>query len=92
MGRVGWEWLVVLAVILLIFGAKRLPDTARGLGRSLRILKAETRGLRDDDNDATPPPPPPAPAPPAVLPTPNPPSTSTPDAGARKAPGDTAGS
>jgi sec-independent protein translocase protein TatA len=53
----GWELLVLLAVLLLLFGAKRLPDTARGLGRSLRIFKAETRGLRDDDRtDDVPPP------------------------------------
>ena len=44
------EILLILAVLLLLFGAKRLPDTARGLGRSLRIFKAETKGLRDDDN------------------------------------------
>jgi sec-independent protein translocase protein TatA len=41
-------WIVILVVILL-FGAKRLPDVARGLGRSARILKAETEGLRTDD-------------------------------------------
>jgi sec-independent protein translocase protein TatA len=40
--------LVALAGIL-IFGAKRLPDSARSLGRSMRILKAETKGLREDD-------------------------------------------
>lgn len=40
--------LVALAGILL-FGAKRLPDSARSLGRSMRILKAETKGLRDDE-------------------------------------------
>lgn len=40
--------LVALAAILL-FGAKRLPDSARSLGRSMRILKAETKGLREDD-------------------------------------------
>lgn len=52
----GWEWLLVLIIILLLFGAKRLPDTARSLGRSMRILKAETKGLHDDDeaDDATP--------------------------------------
>ena len=48
----GGEILLILLVLLLLFGAKRLPDTARGLGRSLRIFKAETRGLRDDDNRA----------------------------------------
>ena len=44
----GWEWLIIVALVLLLFGAKRLPDTARGLGRSLRIFKAETKGLVDD--------------------------------------------
>jgi sec-independent protein translocase protein TatA len=47
----GWELILVLLVILVLFGAKRLPDSARSLGRSMRILKAETRGLRDDDDD-----------------------------------------
>lgn len=46
----GFEWLLILFIILLLFGAKRLPDMARGLGRSLRILKAETRGMADDDS------------------------------------------
>ncbi len=41
----GWEWLIIVALILLLFGAKRLPDAARGLGRSMRIFKAETKGL-----------------------------------------------
>jgi sec-independent protein translocase protein TatA len=44
----GWEIIIVLALLLLLFGAKRLPDAARGLGRSMRIFKAETKGLRDD--------------------------------------------
>lgn len=43
------ELLIIAAVILLLFGAKKLPDMARSLGRSARILKAETRGMRDDD-------------------------------------------
>lgn len=43
----GWEILVIAALVLLLFGAKRLPDAARGLGRSLRIFKAETKGLHD---------------------------------------------
>ena len=48
----GWEIVIVLVLVLLLFGAKRLPDAARGLGRSLRIFKAETKGLRDDDRDS----------------------------------------
>lgn len=48
----GWEWLIIVALILLLFGAKRLPDAARGLGRSLRIFKAETKGLAEDASKA----------------------------------------
>lgn len=43
--------LILVAVLVLLFGAKRLPDAARSLGRSLRIMKAETKGLMDDNND-----------------------------------------
>jgi sec-independent protein translocase protein TatA len=41
------ELIALLAIVVLLFGAKRLPDAARGLGRSLRIFKAETKGLTD---------------------------------------------
>jgi sec-independent protein translocase protein TatA len=44
----GWELVLILLVIMVLFGAKRLPDSARSLGRSMRIFKAETKGLRDD--------------------------------------------
>lgn len=44
-----WHIIVLVVVLILLFGAKRLPDAARSLGRSLRIIKAETRGLADDD-------------------------------------------
>jgi sec-independent protein translocase protein TatA len=46
----GFEWVVLILLIVVLFGAKRLPDAARGLGRSLRIFKAETKGLRDDES------------------------------------------
>ncbi len=46
-----WHIIVIVGVLVLLFGAKRLPDAARSLGRSLRIMKAETKGLIDDDND-----------------------------------------
>lgn len=45
----GTEAIILLLVVVLVFGSKRLPDSARSLGRSLRILKAETHGLREDD-------------------------------------------
>ncbi|MFL6155920.1 MAG: Sec-independent protein translocase subunit TatA [Marmoricola sp.] len=47
------EIILILAVVILLFGAKKLPDLARGSGRALRIFKAETKGLIDDDEDET---------------------------------------
>jgi sec-independent protein translocase protein TatA len=46
-----WHIAVLVVVLVLLFGAKRLPDAARSLGRSLRIIKAETKGLVDEDKD-----------------------------------------
>ena len=43
-----WHIIVLVVVLILLFGAKKLPDAARGLGRSLRIFKAETKALTDD--------------------------------------------
>ena len=45
------EIILIVLVIVLLFGAKKLPDLARGSGRALRIFKAETKGLLDDDDD-----------------------------------------
>ncbi len=43
-----WHLVIVLVVVFMLFGAKRMPDTARALGKSLRILKSETRALKED--------------------------------------------
>jgi sec-independent protein translocase protein TatA len=51
----GAEWLVILAIVVLVFGAAKLPELARGTGQALRIFKTETKGLRDDDDTPTPP-------------------------------------
>lgn len=48
-----WHLLLILAIIVLVFGAAKLPDLARGTGQALRIFKAETRGLKDDETKAT---------------------------------------
>ena len=45
----GAEWLIILAIVILVFGAAKLPDLARGTGQALRIFKSETKGLKDDD-------------------------------------------
>ena len=48
------EILIILLVVLLLFGSTKLPQLARSLGKSARILKAETKGLRDDDDEPQP--------------------------------------
>ena len=45
------EIVLIILVVVLLFGAKKLPELARGSGRALRIFKAETKGLLDDDDD-----------------------------------------
>jgi sec-independent protein translocase protein TatA len=47
------ELLIILVIVVLVFGASKLPELARGSGRALRIFKAETKGLGDDDDAAT---------------------------------------
>jgi sec-independent protein translocase protein TatA len=44
------ELLIILAVVILLFGANKLPELARGSGRALRIFKAETKSLDEDDD------------------------------------------
>ncbi|WP_330277275.1 Sec-independent protein translocase subunit TatA [Lentzea sp. NBC_00516] len=51
MGNLGPTELIIIAVvIILLFGAKKLPDMARSLGKSAKIFKAETKGLRDNQD------------------------------------------
>ncbi|MDI2031372.1 Sec-independent protein translocase subunit TatA [Saccharopolyspora sp. TS4A08] len=47
-----WHWLIVLIVVALLFGSSKLPQVARSLGQSARVLKAEARGLREDEEAA----------------------------------------
>jgi sec-independent protein translocase protein TatA len=46
------EIILILVVLVLLFGAKRLPDAARSLGRSMRIFKSEVKEMRTDDEPA----------------------------------------
>lgn len=48
------ELLIILAVVVLLFGAAKLPDLARNSGRALRIFKSETKGLMDGDDKKSP--------------------------------------
>lgn len=43
-----WHLLLVAIVIILLFGSKKLPDAARGLGKSMRILKSEAKAMKED--------------------------------------------
>ena len=52
-----WHWVIVIAVFVLLFGAKKLPDAARSLGQSMRIFKSEVKEMKDKpeaDKPATP--------------------------------------
>lgn len=43
-----WHWLIIAAVFVMFFGAKRMPDAARSLGRSLRIFKSEVSQMQSE--------------------------------------------
>jgi sec-independent protein translocase protein TatA len=93
----GWEWLIIIVVLVVLFGAKRLPEMARSVGQSARVFKGEMKGLRDDEHRNAAPGAPrpgarPAPAEPAALPpvdspvNPTPPANGTPQTGGREQP------
>jgi sec-independent protein translocase protein TatA len=48
-----WKILIVAVVIIVLFGSRKLPDAARSLGKSMRILKTEVQGMHEDDAPAT---------------------------------------
>ncbi|MEV6135559.1 Sec-independent protein translocase subunit TatA [Nocardia sp. NPDC051990] len=45
-----WHWLIIAAVFVMFFGAKRMPDAARSLGRSLRIFKSEVSQMQNESS------------------------------------------
>jgi len=44
----GWQWLIILAIVLLLFGATRLPKLAKSMGQSARIFKSEIKTTEED--------------------------------------------
>lgn len=48
----GWELIVILFIVLLLFGARKLPDLASSMGRSIKEFRKATRDAMDDDSDA----------------------------------------
>jgi sec-independent protein translocase protein TatA len=73
----GWEIVIILGILVLLFGAKRLPDMARSIGQSARVFKGEMKGMKEDgpakDKPAEP-------APPAQIPPAAPAAPVTPEA------------
>ena len=45
-----WHIIILLVVFVLLFGARKLPDSARSLGQAMRIFKSETKGLHTDED------------------------------------------
>jgi sec-independent protein translocase protein TatA len=87
-GLSGWHLLILLAVVMLLFGAKRLPDMARAVGQSVRVFKGEMKGTAAEEHTRSQQHPPavsptidepPRPVAPASLPAP--PDHATPDHG-----------
>lgn len=50
-----WHLIVLVVVLIIVFGSKKLPDAARSLGKSMRIFKTEIRELKHEDNPEIPP-------------------------------------
>lgn len=75
----GWEWVILVVVIVLLFGAKKLPDMARSVGQSARIFKGEMKGMRSDKEKESAAAPQPGPAAAEPQPQALPPSAPAPD-------------
>lgn len=46
----GWEWIIILVIVVLIWGAPKLPGMAKSLGQSLRIFRKEMKNMNEDKN------------------------------------------
>ena len=49
-----WHWVIVIAVFVILFGAKKLPDAARSLGKSMRIFKSEIKEMQSESQSDKP--------------------------------------
>ena len=49
----GWEWLIVIMAVLLLFGAKKIPELAKGLGTGIKEFKKATREVTDEIQNAS---------------------------------------
>lgn len=46
----GWHFIIIVVVVLLLFGAPKLPALAKSLGQSMRIFKGEIKTMKDENN------------------------------------------
>ena len=60
-GLEGWHIVIIVLLVAVLFGAKRMPDAARSIGQSLRIFKSEVKAASTTDDSAAPTPAPIAP-------------------------------
>ncbi len=44
----GWEWIIIVLVVVLLFGAKKIPELARGLGRGIREFRDATKEIKEE--------------------------------------------
>ena len=44
----GWEWVIIVLVVVLLFGAKKIPELARGLGKGIREFKDATKEIKEE--------------------------------------------
>lgn len=49
----GWEWIIIILVVLIFFGAKKIPELARGLGRGIREFKDATKEIKKDIDESS---------------------------------------
>jgi sec-independent protein translocase protein TatA len=50
-GLRGWEWIIIAVLVVGVFGLPKLPSVARSVGKSLRILRDEAKGVTGDEGD-----------------------------------------
>jgi sec-independent protein translocase protein TatA len=50
-GFEGWHLVIIVGLLVVLFGARKMPDAARSIGQSLRIFKSEMKAARDDEPD-----------------------------------------
>ncbi|MFT4737315.1 MAG: sec-independent protein translocase protein TatA [Cyclobacteriaceae bacterium] len=49
----GWEWIVIVLFVVIFFGAKKIPEIARGLGKGIREFKDATKDIKKEIDDTT---------------------------------------